>query len=361
MGLVVGNTHSPLRKHLNKETIRRIEEKARELGYRPNRAAQVVRRGRTNLLAHLNCSGFSELAGQTSYHIGRLVLEAGFDYQMINSYWWPGAGDSVIERILSLHPEGVIVSGALQMEIDFKKFRQVGIPVVGVGLEIPGFTWVRYNARAAIEEITRHCLQLGRKPAILLHNLNNWQSWERRRGFMDALAAANLKPVVECSVEPRGKATLSYPAVLYAGAGGHRKGIFDFGADAARFLLEVDQLPRALICTNDNYAIGAITVLQRAGVRIPEDVAVSGFDNVGYCTQGPVTLTSVEQPVEKSCHEAVTLLKKQIGKPLPRNEEGREYVQPCRIHWRESMPHNPEGEQQLQCATFREGEARQRP
>src|SRR5690606_20104663 len=117
---------------------------------------------------------------------------------------------------------------------------------------------------------------------------------------------------------------------------------FEAGMRVAQRLVEEGCLPDALVCTNDNYAFGTLTVLLKAGIAIPQETVLTGFDNLTYTTQGAVSLTTVEQPIEAMCTAAMELLKKRIGKPRPTGKTRREeIVLPCRVVWRESTvsPH----------------------
>lgn len=334
VALVVGRSNSPLRHCVKKTTAEKIQAKAVELGYRPNRAAQTTRSGRSNLIVHLSRGGFSDIASQVSYHVGRLVHEAGFDLQTMDSYWWAGDGKEVIEQILAFQPEGVIVSGAVGTDSDFGELHRAGIPMAAPGLALPGLPLVGYDNRSAIARITRHCLQGGRKPVLVLRGPGRkfWQLVERERGYRDALAEAGYEDVPEVVVSGRTWEKCT-PGIVSDPGMGNLVHPFEDGMRVGQWLLKGRQLPDALVCSNDHYAIGIMTVLQRAGVRIPEDVAITGFDNLEYSAQGRVALTSVEQPIEAFCQTSFDLLMEKMGRQV---EKERILIHPCRIHWRES-------------------------
>ncbi len=82
----------------------------------------------------------------------------------------------------------------------------------------------------------------------------------------------------------------------------------DWGREAARRLLATGPLPDAVVCGADIVAIGVLTELREAGVRIPDDVLVTGFDDVGFAELALPGLTTVRQPVDRIAAEAVRLL-----------------------------------------------------
>lgn len=338
VALVVGRSNSPLRHSVKKETAERIRSKAAELGYRPNRAAQMTRSGRSNLIIHLNRGGFSDVARQISYHIGRMVHKAGFNLQTLDAYWWEDEGDETIEQVLAFQPEGLIVSGGVKTESDFREIHRANIPMVAAGLELPGLPLVGYDARSVIARMTRHCLQNGRMPALVFRvsARHFWQITDRERGYRDALAEAGYKNFPEVNIAS-GVWEETGPGIIADSGMGNLAHPFEDGMRVGQWLLQNPRLPNALVCSNDHYAIGIMTVLKRAGIRIPEDVVITGFDNLEYASQGSVGLTSVEQPIEAFCQTSFDLLMEKMGRQSAgTGKKEHTLIHPCRIHWRES-------------------------
>ncbi len=330
----------------NKKTREEVFRTARELGYHPNRAAQAMRRGRSNVIVHLNFSGYSELAGRKSSHLGRFIHEAGFDYQAIDSYWWPEDGEKLTGRILSQRPEGLVVSGALQSSVDFKSIRDADIAIVMIDARADGVARVYHDVRGAIKELTLQCLAQGRLPVLMLRRHPgdvidlHWSIQARREGFFDALHERGFDPVPEVFMD--GHRALKFgesPMIIWSMRNPDSDALFGDGEHAARCLLDSGTPPGALICLNDFYAIGARGVLMEAGVRIPEDVAVAGFDNLAYSMQRSVGLTTVEHPIEAMCKEAISMLKERMG-GKQQSPDVIEKAFPCQIHWRRSLPRN---------------------
>lgn len=338
VALVVGRSNSPLRHSVKNATAEKIRAKAAELGYRPNRAAQMTRSGRSNLIIHLNRGGFSDVARQISYHIGRMVHKAGFNLQTLDAYWWEDEGNEAIEQVLAFQPEGLIVSGGVKTESDFWEIRRANIPMVAAGLELPGLPLVGYDARSVIARMTRHCLQNGRIPVQVLRvsARHFWQIAERERGYRDALEEAGYEELPEVNIAS-GVWEETGPGIIADSGMGNLAHPFEDGMCVGQWLLRSRQLPNALICSNDHYAIGIMTVLQRAGIRIPEDVVITGFDNLEYASQGSVGLTSVEQPIEAFCQTSFDLLMEKMGRQSASSGKKKHtLIHPCRIHWRES-------------------------
>jgi len=346
VGLVVGNTDSELRARLSKETVRKIQEKAAELGYHPHRGAQILRQGRSNLIVLLNFSGYSELASKRAFHVGRLAHEAGYDFQTVDAYWWIGDATRIMEQVLGLRPEGVIVTGSLQAPFEPRhivNLVKAGIPVVSIGIEIPGVPWVHYDAKNAIKELTRRAIRQGRKRVGLLVSYQTgmtiqWQVTERVRGFQEVIeeegySASVWREDLQCSFDKGAE----FQSVIISDT---RKrsffGAFEQVLSAGREILQNDVRPDALICSNDAYAMGVISVCARRGISVPEDVMVTGFDNLSYGALGTVLPTTVEQPTDTMSAKAIDMLRVRMASPARLEEAPEKHVMHCEILWRES-------------------------
>jgi len=349
VGLVVGSTDSELRARLSKETVRRIEAKALELGYRPNRGAQILRCGRSNLIVLLNFGGYSELASKRAFQVGRLVHEAGYDFQTVDAYWWIGDASRVVDQLQGLHPEGILVTGSLQVPFESRHIESLvaaGIPVVSIGIEIQGIPWVHYDAKGAIRELTRNMIRLGRKRlALFVGSASDgeltWQTRDRAQGFREILEEEGY-PQPEWRGDMRCNFTkdATFQSVILCD--NRKRSLFDGGSEqvlsAAGEILKNPLMPDAIICSNDTYAMGVISVCVRRGIAVPQEIAVTGFDNLASGMLSGVIPTTVEQPTEALCEKAMDLLMTRIGKPARAEKNAEKHAIPCAIHWRESTP-----------------------
>lgn len=344
VGLVVGNSNSPLRARLSAETVSKIRAKAQELGYTPHKGAQMLRSGRSNLIVLLNFGGHTEIGGRRSYHVGRMVHEAGFDYQTIDAYWWVGEGRKLLDQIIDLRPRGVIVSGSMQAAVALEELIEMGIPVVSIGGYVPHIPWVRYDARAAIKELTMAAVHAGRRRLTLLLGAKSdavaWQNMDRVEGFGDAIReAGGDAPILSddastCASYEESDRLQSN--IVYSCSRQRPFHDFEPGMDAAGQIISRDIKPDALICTNDKHAIGAMTTCSRRGVAVPGELWVTGFDNISFGTQGPVSLTSVDQRTDALCEAAFEMLMARLDRAAVAESIPEERVIPCEIIWRDS-------------------------
>ncbi len=346
VGLVVGNTDSPLKARLNPKTVQRILDKAKEMGYIPHRGAQLMRKGRSNLIILLNFGGYSEITAQRVFHIGRSIHAEGYDFQTIDAYWWTGGADQMVAQVIGLQPEGIIVSGSIQNDFSEKhveELQQRGIPLVSVGLRLPGVPRVRYDAKPSQYELTRHLIESGRERLLMLAqrplSRPSWQTEERIAGFKQAIrehqGKVNDAGKGQAFTERTGKQKLQ-AAILKVAPRKDQFSPFQQGMSAMSQILQWSITPDALICVNDAFAIGAMSVCFRGNIAIPEAIAFTGFDNLSFSTQGPIPLTTVEQPTEETCYAAVKTLIALLGKRPEEFTSNDEQVFACRTIWRES-------------------------
>jgi DNA-binding LacI/PurR family transcriptional regulator len=105
---------------------------------------------------------------------------------------------------------------------------------------------------------------------------------------------------------------------------------FEFGRSLSKSFLGVERVPTAFVALNDEIAVGAIHGFQEAGIRVPEDVSVSGFNNQDICLMTKPRLTSVDQQIAATVEAAAEILIGKIGNPATRRQVVRT-IQPLLI------------------------------
>jgi DNA-binding LacI/PurR family transcriptional regulator len=152
-------------------------------------------------------------------------------------------------------------------------------------------SYVTIDNVGASREITEHLIRLGRKRiGVVTGDLRNPDGIDRYQGYRDALSAAGLGFQDE---------------LVY-------KGNFSFGAgyEGARTLLQLGV--DAIVTGNDQSAFGAVEAVHDLGLRVPQDVAVVGFDDLPTAARSKPPLTTVQQPIRERGAAAAQLLLDQI-------------------------------------------------
>jgi LacI family transcriptional regulator, repressor for deo operon, udp, cdd, tsx, nupC, and nupG len=261
------------------DTRQRVQQSIEVLRYRPNLTARNLRRGRTGMIAlavpELAVPYFSELSGAVMEEVAKR------SYTMIIEQT---DGDPDRERKLLEDRERSHLFDGLIFSPLALGARDLGAsagraPVVLLGERVNDgpFDHVTIDNVAASRAVVTHLAGLGRRRIAAIGD-QPYETGEtaqfRTQGYLEALELACL-PADRRLIVP----TTSF----------HR----DAGAQAMRQLLDLREPPDAVFCFNDLLAAGAIRVLLMAGLRVPEDVAVAGFDDIEEARYSTPTLTSL--------------------------------------------------------------------
>lgn len=258
------------------QTRDRVQVSIDALGYRPSALGQGLASGRFHtlgvVLPGLGGPYFAELIqGAES-----VAVEAGIAVHVLGTHLRPDAGNAV--RQLALRTDGlIVVGGTVEDELLHELARQ--LPVVLVADTDPTMVSVRTDGRCGARELTEHLLDVHgyRKLQFIGLAPASPDATARYAGFCDALAARGL---VELAPPP--------------GDGGMEA---RHGATAVRELVASDNLPQALVCANDELAIGVLATLPGLGYAIPRDIAIVGFDDHALAGLASPTLSTVHQPI----------------------------------------------------------------
>jgi LacI family transcriptional regulator, galactose operon repressor len=178
-----------------------------------------------------------------------------------------------------------------------------GRPLVMIGRH-PYFTDVAsvdVENRQGAREAVAHLIQRGhRRIGLINGELQMEAALARRDGYKQALLEAGLPIQADLMVEG-----------FYSHTG---------GLDAMQTLLKLPDPPTAVFAASDRMAVGALEAVRNAGLRVPQDVAIVGFDNLGLAASATPPLSSVAQPIDVMAADAVQLLIEQIkGESVPRS------------------------------------------
>jgi DNA-binding LacI/PurR family transcriptional regulator len=279
--------------HVTPTTRLRVERALGELNYRPNLSARNLRRGRSGIVAlaipELGIPYFAELAE----HVIRAAARFEWTVLVDQTGGDPERELDVAAGLLSLTIDGLILS---PLALGYRELahREVDTPLVLLGERTAAGTadHVAIDNVAAARAATEHLLSLGRRRIAAIGvqpAVPPGTGLFRLQGYAEALRAAGLEPAPE----------LLMPAPRY-----HRAD----GADAMQRLLELDDPPDAVFCFNDLLALGALRALLAAGVRVPDEMAVVGFDGVEETAYSTPSLTTIAPDKEQIAATAVRLL-----------------------------------------------------
>lgn len=276
-------------RYVSAEVRRRVLEAAGQLGYRLNGAARALASGRTRAIGVVTLG--TALYGPASLLMGveRAVRDTGYALRVVNTVEGDPTGVAgAVEALLDQGVDGIVISEPIDegtVPLD------VGVPVLVLGAPTE-FTGPRTVSAGADAErmarvATEHLLELGHGT---VHHLAGPQRWfsaaDRLAGWRAALAAHGRSepPLVQGD---------------WSAASGYAAG---------RELIASRETVTAVFAANDDMAIGLIRALTEAGLRVPDDVSVVGFDDVPVAAYMTPPLTTVRQPFDAVAREGLSRL-----------------------------------------------------
>lgn len=312
-------------------TRTKVLEIAEELNYRPHRGAQAMKAGRSNLIAIVHFGAGIEAAHKTNLALSRLVNEKGYDYLAMDMNWYGGSVERTLAEIIRARVEGVLISHIQEVFEDehIEGLLGAGIPVVSVnGSCRPNVPLVCNDAGKAFQDLTRHLLNSGHRKILQLISSSSHLPPQRAPSLTQR--ASGFRAAVEARGEwmslSEDEFFTRWPGIA-ANAGKRAIGITIH--QEARLYERVDKpvykfcnrlfphhpLPDAIVCMNDFYAMEVIAAGLEHGVMVPEDLALTGYDNDRIGEFPAFGITTAEQDIEGICSAAVEILMKQIADP----------------------------------------------
>ena len=305
------------------DTRERVQRALDELGYRPNAAARHLRGGRSGLIAlvipEIASPYFGELAGYLADDAERrgwtlLVQQTGGNAERERE---------LLDGVRGQAVDGLVLSPWALSPADLRR-RPGGAPLVLLGEQDADglLDHVAIDNVAAARELTAHLIASGRTRIAAVGpqpHLINGTAARRLEGYRQALTEAGLP---------------HDPALVRPVARLHRAD----GAAAMRDLLDAGTAVDAVFCFSDQLALGALHVARDRGRRVPEDLAVAGFDDIEDGRYANPSLTTVAPDKPAIAAAALDCLAGRLAREAPAAEPGaaRRVVAPHRLEIRRS-------------------------
>jgi LacI family transcriptional regulator, repressor for deo operon, udp, cdd, tsx, nupC, and nupG len=276
------------------ELRQRVLRAISELGYQPNLVARNLRRGRSGMIGlavpELSVPYFSELAGL-------VIAEARRHSYTVVVEQTDGDPDRE-QQLLQQNARGHLFDGLIFSPLGLGEAelrRHAGdTPTVLLGehIEDGPFDHVGLDNVAAARDATAHLIALGRRRIAAIGDQS------RARGETGQLRSAGYREALRAG-------GLHYQPSLVVPASSFHRGS---GAQAMARLLDQDPVPDAVFCYNDLLAVGAMQTVLHRGLRIPDDIAIVGFDDIEEARYAFPPLTTIAPDKEALTRCAVAQL-----------------------------------------------------
>ena len=279
-------------------TRQRVLQAASELGYRPDSLARGLRSQRTRHLGVV-FSLRRPFEAELIEHMYPVAAHRRY-HLLLGATTTERDQDQAVDELLGYRCEGLVVVGS-EVPGQHREAMTHRVPLVEVGRAVTHAESdiVRNDDASGARQAVDHLVGLGHRRVAFIDGGANPRAEDRRRGYCEAMAFHRLG------------------AEIRVVAGGCTE---EDGSAAARALLD-KALPTAVIASNDLAAIGLLDTMIRAGVRVPADLSVVGYDDSRFARLPGIDLTSVRQDIPRMDELAVEGLAERLDvAPHPRRE-----------------------------------------
>lgn len=267
------------RRPVAEQTRRRVQEVIDKMGYRPNAIARSMVTQRTHTVALIVPDITNPFYPAIARGLQDALTPAGYFALVASTDGDPDTERQLVEHMIARRVDGIGFAGHYTHFRDVEPAVAAGIPVVLLGSRTPrpGIDTVTTDNFGASGIATQYLLDEGyRRIGFITGPAGLGPPAERVAGYTQTLAENNVVSQAE----------------LIARTEFSRDG----GRAGMRQLLDLALPPRAVICTNDVVAIGALDTLRQQGLRVPDDVALVGFDDIEAASLVSPALTTVLIP-----------------------------------------------------------------
>ncbi|MEV6110620.1 LacI family DNA-binding transcriptional regulator [Streptomyces sp. NPDC051940] len=293
-------------------TRERVQAVIDRLGYVRSESARQLRAGRSRIMALLVLDMTNPFFVDMAAGAERAARDAGLGVMLCNSAQSPSEEAEYLSLFAEQRVRGVLVTPADTTGATLRAFARHGIPYVFVDRIVASAD----ACSVSVDDVkggalaVRHLLQGGHRDIVYVSGPRNLpQVQDRRAGALQALAEGGLPAEALMHIEAE---RLDVAA----------------GRDAGSRLLGMSPRPTAVFCANDLLALGVLQTLYAAGVSVPGDMALVGYDDIEFAAAAVVPLTSVRQPARQMGRAAAELLIHETGDEAEGHEHRQIVMQP---------------------------------
>jgi LacI family transcriptional regulator len=302
--------------YASEATRKRVEEAIAELGYVPNTLARGLRSKRTNTLALLMTDITNPFFTLIARGVEDAASESGYTVIFCNTDESESKEQKYTQILVQQQVDGVLLVPACSNPKSVEFLQSKDIPVVLLDRSVPGASadLVRCDSRNGAYQLIKYLIALGHtRISIITGPPGVSTSEDRVVGYQQALTEAGL----------------SEHERIYYGSFTQSSGY-----ELTMQTLTASERPTALFGTNNFISIGIMKALRDSGVKVPEDIAVVGFDDLPTALIVDPFLTVAAQPAYEMGQKAAALLITRLSSDTP--ETSKEIILPTKIIKRQS-------------------------
>lgn len=303
-------------KYVSDPTRDKVEQAIKKFGYHPNAHAQMLALGKSKIIGLLVSDISNPFFPEIIKSIEAAVIGAGYNLFLLNTNYEVDRTVEYVQRLIQMKVAGIILmiaefDDALIAEAKRKKTSFVFQDLGFVGEKSSN---IILDYAAGIDEAVQHLVSLGHTHIVHIGGAHEiYSAGVRWHAFVDA-----MKKHLPNEAEPK----------IYEG-----DFRFEGGRQAASQVLAEKTLPTAVVVANDLMALGAMQEFKAAGLHVPQDISIIGFDDISFASLSEPALTTVCSPRVEIGRRAVEALLLTVEKP---HQQGIEVRIPTFLVKRES-------------------------
>lgn len=278
-------------------TRARVERVLADTGYTPDLVARGLASNRSGLVAAVIPVLTNSLIAEIMQGLSDALAPGGLHLLLGASGFSAAEEEALVRAFLSRRIDAIYLTGVIHTDATVRMLQRARIPVVeGGNLTARAIDMVvGYSNVKAARDVTRHLLDARYWPVAYIgaHPRDNDRARDRRRGYEKALRAARRPVDASLCVET----TLDLEA----------------GAQAMAMLIERRPDVRAVFCSADAIAVGALYECQRRGLAVPDRIAVAGFDDIPIAAQIVPALTTLRVPRYAIGQQAGAMIRERLA------------------------------------------------
>jgi LacI family transcriptional regulator len=307
LGISVVTVLRALRNYPDVSAVTRAEvlQRAKELNYRPNLAARALVTGHTGLMGLVVPNLVHSFFAQLAVELSGVLRKQAFTLIISSTGEDPEVEQQEIDHLLNRGVDALLVASTQSTPEAFRRLEAAKVPYVLLGCRFPGLAanFVGVSDEAVGTIATQHLLEIGCRHIAYIGGTQASAALSQLEGYKRTLATHGI-PVTRKYIISIDESAMSAS---------------DAGYQAAVRVINLDPRPTGIFCCSDPVAIGAMTAILDAGLRIPEDIALIGCGNLPFNSSLRVPLSSVDQRSgaigRRAAELAVSLVHADVGLP----------------------------------------------
>ncbi len=278
---------------VDKETGLRIHEAVRTMHYEPSMAARSLKTKRNPIILLVVPDICNPFYSAMAKHVQQLIGEYGYAMVLYNTNGEQKEEEDAVRMVEKMNADGVLFASINAYPSVLSMLKELSAQVVWLNAYEDSFDSVCVSRRGGTFLAAQHLMELGHRRIAFAGGMpDSIIGRSRREGYECALTEAGLPLLNECIFE-----------MGFSQEDGCKAGCY--------FSVMADQIT-AICCANDLIALGVMDALQSHGIRVPQDISVTGMDDIPYARTASPQLTTVTNDSAVFAREGVKMLFERI-------------------------------------------------